>query len=127
MSPLFQILARYVAAIFVAFVVSWTTIFIGFDVTSVGDDTLFAIIGFAGVFSGTFCLEQKHRRFGSIILLGIGLCFSISLFSSSDGGPDDGFLLFLYSFWPLMVGGTAAVLLFWLKPRIDGLKTRSKL
>ncbi len=124
-----KVLVRFVAALSVAFVASVATFLLGlFVIPSIIPDNIgqfleiplafafFAITGFTGVFSGTFCLEQKSRRFGAIILLGIGLCYSICQLSSSDGGPDDGFLSLPYCFWPLMAGGTVAVLLFWFKP-----------
>jgi hypothetical protein len=80
--------------------------------------TLFAISGFTGVFSGAFCLEQRNRRFGAIVLLAIGLGFSLWLWVSFPGDAYPYKFHWLpYYFWPLLVGGTAAVLLIWFKSR----------
>lgn len=117
-------LVRYIAALFVACVASFATILLGLSI--IPDNfgqflgislvfTLFAITGFAGVFSGTFCLEQKSRRFGTIVLLAVGLGFAAWFWVSFPGGGK--FHWLPYYFWPLMVGGIAAVLLIWLKSR----------
>jgi hypothetical protein len=119
-----KILAGYIAALFLACVASIAALLLGFQL--IPDNcgqflgvslilTLFAISGFTGVFSGTFCLEQRSRRFGAIVLLGIGLGFSIWFGVSFPGGGE--FHWLPYYFWPLMVGGTAAVLLIWFKSR----------
>jgi hypothetical protein len=129
MSLLFiKVLVRCIAALFVACVASFATILLGFSVmfSIIPDNfgqfleislvfTLFAITGFMGVFSGTLCLEQKSRRFGAIVLLAVGLGFSAWFWVSFPSGGK--FHWLPYYIWPLMVGGTAAVLLIWFKSR----------
>lgn len=123
-----KILARYIAALFVAFVASFAIFFLGLAVMFIIPDrcqqflgvsffsTEFAISGFAGVFSGALCLEQKSRRSGSIILLVIGLGYSVWLWLSFFNVRDlFEFHWLPWFFWPLMVGGTTAVLLIWFK------------
>ncbi len=47
-----------------------------------------AVVGFAGVFSGTFLLQRTNRRYGSILLLGMGLDFYIWLCSTTIGSSE---------------------------------------
>jgi hypothetical protein len=98
---------RYIAAIAVALGVSFALCMLQFIVLMVFGllgvpDSLIEnlhiiifsivapIIGFCGVFSGSLCLEQSQRRFGSIFLLFVGLAFYIFLisFTKSQGGGD---------------------------------------
>jgi hypothetical protein len=125
---LFMFLFRYIMAIAIACVVSFASelllgVMLSFMIPDscpqfVGDIILFALdvfVGFVGVLSGTYCLERRSRRYGSILLLGMGLgfytwfwlmlCYSIPPFHYRG----------LPAFWPLMVGGLAAILLFWLR------------
>lgn len=89
----FEILARYIAAIFIAFVVSMSAFLfivvpLSVSLESWGlPDSLqegafyisVAVIGFSGVFTGSLCLEQNSRRAGSIALLIMGLIFYVWL------------------------------------------------
>jgi hypothetical protein len=125
--PFLRLLFRFLAAIFVACATSSLTFAIGMLIfvlitpVSFGDFpmlALMAIIGFVGVFSGTSCLESNGRRYGSIVLLGCGVGFSLWLWTITRYGLNppqfNGFPPF---FWPLLSGGLMAVIFFWLKPR----------
>jgi hypothetical protein len=128
MTPFLQLLVRYIAAIFLACVVSFVSAFFGiFIVVFILDScppfldkflffALFSFVGLAGVFSGTVCLKRNSWRYGSILLLGLGLgfytCFWL-LFSY--GTPPFDYRGFPH-FWSLAIGGLVAVLFFWLRP-----------
>jgi len=129
---------RYIAAPFVAFVAWIATIWLG----AVGmfglvpdkawewlAPTLSAISGFTGVLSGTLCLEQKSRRFGAIILLAIGLGFSIGYWWYYASFPGEEYPYEFHwlprMFWPMAVGGTGAVLLNWFKFKKIGVPAAS--
>jgi hypothetical protein len=66
------------------------------------------ILGFLGIFAGSCCLEQAHRKWGSFILLLLGLTFSSCVVSYN--GIDDGDI-YLHWMLPLALGGLGAVIL----------------
>jgi hypothetical protein len=83
-----MLLLRYVGAILLASVMSFMTAILGiFIIASAEPDSfpeylnelirfvLFAVVGLIGVFSGTVCLHRSSWRYGSIVLLGLGLGF----------------------------------------------------
>ena len=118
----FLILLRYIAALFVACVTSSATFAIGIAImmslTLQADfamHALMVIMGFAGVLSGTYCLERSSRSFGSVVLLGFGLGFSTWLWTvmgynlnPPQPSPLQPFFL------DLMAGGLVAVVFFWI-------------
>jgi len=74
---------------------------------------LFALVGFAGVFAGTVRLWECGRKLGSVILLCLGLSFYRYLWSGLACREPHPFEF--PHFWPLTVGGLAAVIFFLLR------------
>lgn len=118
-----QILLRYIAALLVACVTSFAAFAVGLQMlqffspeVDFPTHVLMLIIGFLGVFSGTYCLERTTRCYGSIVLLGAGLGFTTWLWTVMrfSINPPPPFVLPPF-FWDLMVGGSMAVLFFWIK------------
>jgi hypothetical protein len=133
--PVSRLLIRYVTATFIACIMSYVTMRLGTELwwwilaklikapsVFFAHSLTFAvivIIGFSGVFIGTFCLEQNSRRYGSILLIGPTLfcyiCYGIFMhYSQNDFSRNPPYLHGLY----FIIGGLIAVLFFWLrKPR----------
>ena len=122
--------ARYVAAIFMASVVSmaisavFMTIFTFLHYWPLSDSIVWFVFdlalvaaGFCGVFVGSLCLEQAGRRAGSIILLILGLSFDVCMqLTSADGKYPHISLGPLVS---LTLGGLGAVILiFQRRPKV---------
>jgi hypothetical protein len=138
-----QFLIRYAAAIGVACTVSFLTALFGIILVavlvpynflpkyanaldSIFNFVVYAPVGFIGVLLGTFCLERSGRRYGSVVLLGLGLGFSTWLWLAQGYSlyPAQ-FRELSYRFWPLGVGGLVAVIFFWFKSR-KRIKTQQK-
>jgi hypothetical protein len=123
MSQFAILFARYVGAISAACAVSFAILYLFFNflvgvMAWLGIDgiiLLFPVVGFCGVFSGTFCLPRQNRRFGSIILLFFGLAFSafVSLYigALTGAGPIPFIWLFL-----IAGGGYGAACIFRRRP-----------
>ncbi|HEY3931516.1 MAG TPA: hypothetical protein VGM58_04020 [Verrucomicrobiae bacterium] len=132
MSRLIILFARYIAAIVVAFAVSFALcmlqfiILLAFSLLGVPDSLIehlhiimffivAPIIGFCGVFLSSFCLDQAQRRFGSVFLLLLGLAVYIfwTSFMKYQGG--DGYeahpYFWLLGFTALALGEAIAVML----------------
>jgi hypothetical protein len=79
---------RYVAAIGVSYFVSYSVFFGGMFMLMwagmLGIVLLFVASGFCGVFVGTLCLPRFNRRFGSAVLLVMGLAYYIYFVTSLD-------------------------------------------
>jgi hypothetical protein len=116
---------RYVTAIFVAFIVSilslFSTIwvppfmFFGERADLVVASICIALVGFAGVIAGTFCLERASRQFGSLVLLVLGLGFYSQLWLRLNYERPEYHPREFPHFWPLAIGGLVAVVFFFLK------------
>lgn len=115
----FVVLAvRYFIAVIVAFFSSY---FVFFVFLSLGNPPekiwylfsllSFAATGFCGVSAGTFCLPRSNRFLASIILLGLGLLYSLHIIGQTLCDADT--LFPLTWLLPLAVGGSGAVLFFW--------------
>lgn len=114
----------FMAAIVVACGFSFMTALVDFMVVarflpeagdSISDFILFAPVGFIGVLTGTFCLERSSRRYGSAVLLGLGLGFSTWFWLWTVwGSGEPGQIGIPFYFWPLLVGGLMAVIFFWI-------------
>jgi hypothetical protein len=133
--PFSRLLIRYIVATFIACLMSYVTMRLGTELwlwilaKLITVPTVFlahsltyaviVIIGFSGVFIGTFCLEQNSRRYGSILLTGPTLfcyiCYGLFMrYSQNDFSGDQ---LYLHDLF-FIIGGLIAVLFFWLrKPR----------
>jgi uncharacterized membrane protein YfcA len=77
---------------------------------------LFVAVGFLGVFLGALCLPQSSRRFGSAVLLALGLAYYIYLLVNLDilrAENNDFPFVWLV---PLAGGGSIALILFWRRP-----------
>lgn len=92
MSRVITTFARYAAAVIVAcgtsaaifFSVSFGFMFVSIVSRGMFDSfyqylmfAVFPVMGFCGVFAGSFCLERASRRFGSIFLLILGLAYYV--------------------------------------------------
>ena len=129
MSRFIILFIRYVAAIFVSYVVSFAMF--GLTVNMAGsllpghpdasDCALYvgiAVVGFSGVFLGTLCLERASRRVNSIIMLVWGLvyyvylCYPMSM--AVFGDTRHPLSLFFRWLLPLTVGALLAVALIFL-------------
>jgi hypothetical protein len=103
---------RYVGAIFAACVVSFGVLMIGLPLLMwaelPGFIVLLVLVGFCGVLMGTFSLPKSNRRFGSFVLVVLGLCFNtfLTLWIYPHNLPPNKFPLV----WnlPLAVGGLLA-------------------
>jgi len=119
--------ARYIAAIMVAcfasaviyFPPAFILMFLSFRFEALGTFIpyfLFAVMpvmGFCGVYSGCLCLERTSRRFGSIVLLALGLAYFVhwALFIGYREGVNEahpyGWVIGMAA---LALGGLAAVI-----------------
>jgi hypothetical protein len=113
---------RYAAALIVAFLASIAAFWFGAApaeyLGKFGSFFLFALVGFAGVLSGTLCLPRSSRRLGSVFLLVVGLAFYLQFWLGLSylGLPGhQGFPQFL----PLVVGGATAAVVFFIPPRAN--------
>jgi O-antigen ligase len=116
---------RYIAAILVAFVVSIAAsfsvvlvlpfIFFGEKAALVVSSVCFGFVGFIGVLAGTFCLERDSRRFGSLVLIVLGLGFYAQLWLRLNYERPEYHPREFPHFWPLAIGGLVAVVYFFLK------------
>ena len=79
MQQFLLLLLRFSAAIVVSCIVSYTVIFcMGLLLMWAGMLGIilnFVTTGFCGVFAGTLCLPRSCRRFGSVVLLVLGLAY----------------------------------------------------
>ena len=121
------LLVTYVCAVLVACVVSAAFFFGTVSMLlSLGVDgsrlpyaccVVLPVMGFCGVFSGSFCLERTSRRFGSLFLLFLGLAYFTHFvyFLKYREGDFTGHPNFwIVQFAALAVGGLVAVaLVFW--------------
>jgi hypothetical protein len=104
---------RYAAAVMVAFVASHAALLpsaaVSYLFGGAGFSLSFVPVGFAGVMAGKFCLPQRSRFFGSIILLGLGLGYDamVERHLNHVWGPSAH-----PAFLPLAMGGAAAVVFF---------------
>jgi len=121
-----NIFGRYSAAIVVAFAVSgaifalFTPIPLFLGVLGMSDSLVqfvlyipAIIVGFSGVFTGSLCLERASRRFGSVVLLVLGLTFYVyTAFCIKYPGQanDDHPYLWLWGLAALALGGLVAVI-----------------
>jgi uncharacterized membrane protein YfcA len=131
MSRVIILLVRYVAAIAVSCVVSFTVFPLALYTASpfISNHTEnwplvyilfvpFVMVGFCGVFTGTLCLRRDSRRFGSVFLLCLGLAFYIYMclldffFEFYQHTQNSLYLLPLVL--PLAVGGLLAVIVSFL-------------
>jgi cyanate permease len=131
MSRFIILFVRYVAAMAVSCVVSFTLFPLALYTASplIADHPAnqplvyvlfvpFVLVGFCGVFAGTLCLRRDSRRFGSVFLLCLGLAFYIYLclfdfffeFYQNTRNP----LYLLPLILPLTVGGLSSVVLSFL-------------
>jgi hypothetical protein len=125
MSQLAILFARYVAAIAAACAVSLVIVYLFFNCLVsvmawfgiVGIIILFPVVGFCGVFSGTFCLPPSSRRSGSIILLFLGLAFSAFLSFYIGVLTGAGSIPFIWLFL-IAGGGYSAVCIFRRRDRL---------
>jgi hypothetical protein len=90
---------RYLAAIFVAFVVSiavlavFVSIGVATQMTFDSSPVLSAIypaltnflVGFGGVLAGSLCLARAHRALGSVGLLVLGIGFEVLMLGQAHG------------------------------------------
>ena len=109
---------RYVAAVAVAFVASYVVLVpasLLFGLPGMlGVVLFFMIIGFCGVFSGALCLPELSRRFGSVILLALGLIYYCC--DCMDSFRQDGNSFPFIWLIPLAGGGLIALILNWRQP-----------
>ncbi len=122
------VFVRYVAAIVVAYIVSFAVFFGGAALVYVifkncpewmmrfamgAQFALFAAVGFCGVISGTLCLEKKGRRLGSVVLSLLGLAFYAWFTLTTEGDEPGGNVWFPYVWLlPLAIGGSLGFLFF---------------
>lgn len=134
-SNLVRLFIQYAMAVFIACIVSYVFLQISFHIifwrpvfSLIMAFPLFSyciayafegLIGFSGVFSGTFCLERHLRKYGSIFLLVVVFCIQMwwrfLLAYDSYNQPSEH--LKLLQEIPFVIGGLIAVLLFWRNPR----------
>jgi hypothetical protein len=76
----------------------------------------FPVIGFCGVFSGTFCLPRSSWRFGSIVLLALGLAFYAQMLLRIDFARGENNSFPFVWLLPLAAGGYGAVYFFRRQP-----------
>ncbi len=127
------LLACYAAAIFVSCIVSFATLFLGMVPFClvlaslewlVGHETVatntfltgaslvamglvFVAVGFFGVASGTLCLPERARRFGSSFLLFLGLAYGVYLIVVIGSPHEVGIFPFMWLIF-LALGGILA-------------------
>jgi xanthosine utilization system XapX-like protein len=120
-SRLLGLVFRYAAAPLVSFVASYATailvfLFVAFLRIRFAFNPAFAVVGFCGVISGARCLPQIHRRFGSILLLLLGLvyfcCFVVPWGNqiTDEGKTVNMDTLWLVRFVFLFIGGFIATI-----------------
>jgi len=112
---------RYVAAIVVACAMSlgvfqMLLFTVALRTGTTGFIIVLLVVGFSGVFSGAHCLPRANRRFGSIVLLILGLAFALFRLIGMSflwGGENSFPYIWLL---PLAVGGGVAVYVFHRQP-----------
>lgn len=113
-----DLFARYASAIFVAFLTSFATLFFSMVPAALlgeaGFYVVFFLVGFAGVLSGTFCLERGSRPLGSVILLALGLGYYCQWWIRMNLDRPEYHPKEFPHFSPLTVGGLGAVAFFFL-------------
>ena len=117
---------KYVAAIGVSYFVSYIVFFVGMFLLiwagMLGIVLLFIASGFCGVFVGTLCLPQSGRRFGSAVLLLLGVAYYVYFVMNLDIlRAENNSFPFMWLV-PLVGGGVIALILIRKMPSLKSLQ-----